>query len=71
MGKDSAIDSLRTQHIHVVQLRILGGGECFGRPKHHMAGIVHHYVDTATIGNDPLDSPIDRLFLLHIEFDGA
>src|SRR6185369_6371242 len=57
-GQHGAVDALGREHVDVVELGELVGGEGFGGAEDHVAGVVHHDVEVAVPVQDVGDGRV-------------
>lgn len=69
MRQDGPVHTLGAEHVDVIQLGQLLGGERLAGPVDHMSGIVHHDVDPAMLSDDCIDRIDSRLLRPDIELD--
>ena len=62
---------MRAEHVDVVELGQLVGGECFRGAERHVAGVVDDDVEPSIVGDDLGNRGIYRGARRHVEFDGA
>lgn len=66
--QDHAVDALRAQHVHVIQLCQLLRLKRLGRAEHHLPRVVNHHVDPPVGLEDPFNRGIHRSLRLHVHF---